>query len=435
MLKINQIGKQLFGILLFVCFYLFAAPDSTFAEFASIHGFAEEAFALRVSEGQLTKHDSFNMAETRLQLKGAYIFSSDDIFSRWQSVFRYKGDFIADAYFGGKTDFQMREASFSFRPANFLDIKLGRQVLTWGTGDYLFINDVFPKDYVSFYIGRDDEYLKKPSDAIKLSFYPKAVNVDFVVMPIFEPNTLPGGDRLAFFDSFRQGIAGRNSDRDLLEPAVQAENFEYAARFYRNFGSTEAAVYLFRGFDKMPRSYKSEANRQLYYQRQDVFGASLRGPFMGGIANIEGGYLRSPEDPEGDNRLIENSMFKLLAGYEKDLGNDLKLGLQYYYEQKLDYSDYADSLMPGDFIWDKHRHLLTQRLTKLFRNQTVAVVFFNFYSPSDRDGYVRFSVSYDLTDQWKLVAGINMPWGEDEHTDFSQMKKNKNIYFRLRYSF
>jgi hypothetical protein len=63
------------------------------------------------------------------------------------------------------------------------------------------------------------------------------------------------------------------------------------------------------------------------------------------------------------------------------------------------------------------------------------VSFFNFYSPSDQDGNVRFSVSYDITDQWKIAAGTNIPWGQDEHTDFAQMKKNKNIYVRIRYSF
>ncbi len=48
-----------------------------------------------------------------------------------------------------------------------VNLKIGRQVFTWGTGDYLFINDLFPKDYESFYIGRDDEYLKRPSEAVK----------------------------------------------------------------------------------------------------------------------------------------------------------------------------------------------------------------------------------------------------------------------------
>ncbi|MFA5039503.1 MAG: hypothetical protein WC732_07475 [Candidatus Omnitrophota bacterium] len=410
---------------------LFAKPGR--AEWTGLHGFAEQAFGLRLNDDKLTKRKTYNMLEQRLQLKSSYVFSQGPL-SRWQGFFQWKGDFTLDEYFGEKTDFELREAFLNLNPEPFLDMKVGRQVLTWGTGDYLFINDVFPKDYVSFYIGRDDEYLKKPSDALRLSFYPQPANVDIVISR-FAPNDMPEGDRLSFFDPFQGQIAGRTVDRVLLEPSRQAENLEYAGRIYRNFASTEAALYVFRGFDKIARSYKNEALRQLYYERQDVFGASLRGPFGGGVASVEGAYVRSPEDPHGDNRLIENSMVKLMAGYEKDLGGDLKIGFQYYYEQKLDYGAYARSLQPGDFLWDEHRHLLTQRLTKLFKGQTVAVSLFNFYSPSDHDGYLRLSVSYDLSDRWKLVAGANLPWGEDDWTEFGQMKKNKNIYFRARLSF
>ncbi len=414
---------------------LAALTEPSFAELSSWHGFIEGAMGLRVSDDKPTKHKSYNMAEERLQLKNQYAFEGDNLLSRWQGIFRFKGDLTVDEYFGGKTGSELREANLSFTPAGFMDVKIGRQVLTWGTGDYLFINDVFPKDYVSFYMVRDDEYLKKKSDALKLSFFTKIVNIYFVAMPHFVPNTIPEGDRLSFFDSFQGGIAGRDSDRDLASPGEEARNFEYALRLYRNFGSAEAELYLYRGFDKMPRSYNNEAARQLYYERQDVFGASLRGPFLGGIANAEAGYAHSPEDPRGDNRLIENSSAKFLVGYEKDLGHDLKAGVQYYYEQKLDYAAYKRALLPQDFFWDESRHLITQRVTKLFKNQTVMVSLFNFYSPSDRDGYARASVSYDINDQWKLVAGVNLPWGEGEQTDFAQMKKNKNVYARVRYSF
>jgi hypothetical protein len=291
-----------------------------------------------------------------------------------------------------------------------MDAKFGRQVLTWGTGDYLFINDLFPKDYESFFTGRGDEYLKKPSDAFKLSVYPSWGNIDFMAAR-FTANTTATGDRLSFFDSFQGGIAGRNSDRHLIEPPLQASNNEYALRLYRHIGSYELALYSFSGFNKNPDSYKDETTRQMFYRRMDAYGASLRGPFWGGIGSAEFGYDNSLQDPDGNNRLIENSMVKFLSGYEKDLGNDLKVGFQYFYEQRLDDDNYTENLLAGDFIFDESRHLLTQRLTRLYKNQTVTISLFNFYSPTDKDGYVRPLVSYDVTDQWKLAFGANLPWG------------------------
>jgi hypothetical protein len=414
---------------------IFSASLARAAEMPEGHGFIEQAYGGRISRDTLTKHRDYNMLEQRFQLKTRYAVPGENWLSQGNSVLTYKGDFVLDEYFETTGSYEAREFHLAFSPAQMVDIKVGRQVLTWGTGDYLFINDLFPKDYVSFYIGRDDEYLKKPSDALRVSLYPKGTNIDFVVIPHFMPNTLPEGERLSFFDSFQGGISGRMSERNAVKPALQAENFQYALRIYRNFGSTEGALYCYRGFDPSPRSYLDEVHRQLFYERLDVYGASLRGPFAGGIAHAETGYYRSRQDADGRNRLIENSMMKGLVGYEKDLGHDLKVGAQYLYEQKLDHEAYTSALAPNDYFWDQYRHLLTQRVTKLFKNQTVMLGVFNFWSPSDRDGYARLSCAYDMTDQWKLTVGVNIPWGEDQITDFGMMQKNKNVFVRMRYSF
>lgn len=421
------------AILLVVLGVCGVAAIPSWAEMPEVQGFVETAYGFKPGHDN-TKHDDFNLLEQRLQLKSLYFFEGDHYLADKGGMLNVKGDITLDGYFGGKTKGELRELNLSFSPLSSFDAKAGRQVLTWGTGDYLFINDMFPKDYVSFFVGRDDEYLKKPSDAIKLSYYPEKFSADIIVMT-FEPNTFAKGDRLSFFDSFQGGIAGVNSDRQLLEPPFQLSNNEYALRLYRHFGSNEAALYYFRGFDKSPRSYKDELNRQLYYEPLDVYGASIRGPFAGGIGNAEVGYARSREDSNGDNRLIQNSMFKGMLGYSRDLGNDLSVGLQYYYEQILDYGEYKANLLATDYFWDQHRHVITQRITKLFKNQTVTVSFFNFYSPSDRDGYVRSSIGYDITDQWNVTVGCNVPWGEDEQTEFGQMTHNNNIFARIRYSF
>lgn len=412
---------------------LWPVPRASAAQLPEIHGFVEADAGVTLDSGN-TKHDDYNLLEQRVQLKSTVFFSGDHYLAEKGGVFNVKGDFTLDEYFGGKTGFELRELNLGLTPLDILDVKAGRQVLTWGTGDYLFINDLFPKDYVSFFAGRDDEYLKKPSDALRLSLYPSWGNLEAVVMA-FEPNTTAKGDRLTFYDALQGGIAGRESERELLEPARQADNLEYALRYYRNVGSNELALYYFRGFDKNPTSIKSIAERQLFYRRLDVYGWSLRGPVAGGIGNAEFGYARSREDGDGSDRLIENSQLKMMAGYSKDLGNDLKLGLQYQFEKRLDYAAYTAALQPGDLLLDEYRHLLTQRVTKQFLNQTLTLSLFNFYSPSDKDGYVRPVVSYDWTDQWKLTLGANIPWGDDDYTEFGQMKENKNVYVRVRYSF
>jgi len=422
-------------ILIFPILLLFTSPALAVTingKLPPIHGFLESDYGYKF-KNDTTEKDEYNLLEQRLQLKTRYYpkwFLAD-----WDSEVFFRGDFTVDEYFSGKTDFDLREFYTQFSPNGSTDVKIGRQVFTWGTGDYLFINDVFPKDYVSFFLGRDDEYLKAPSDGARVSFYNKLANLDLVVIPFFQPNTIAKGDRLSFLDTFQKGIAGTNSDRRLIEPPNQLNNTEYALRLHRTFNSYEAAVYYFYGFYEMPRGYKNETNKELFYPPLNVYGASLRGPFLMGIGNIEIGYYDSRDDRKGDDRLIENSSFKLLTGYEKDMGNDFRIGVQYLYEEILDYDNYREALLVQDYRWDEYRHLLTLRLTKLLWAQTLHLGFFTFYSPSDEDTYLRPTVSYDVNDHLTTTLGANLIWGKDDSTEFGQMERDSNIYFRLRYSF
>ncbi len=434
--KVKEQGKMKKIFVLFLIGQMLFCPSLWAiiinSKLPAVHGFMETDYGYKFKK-DTTKRSSYNLLEQRLQLKTRYY--PKWFLSNWNSEVFFRGDWTVDEYFGGKTDFDLREFYTQFSPLNSVDVKIGRQVFTWGTGDYLFINDVFPKDYVSFFAGRDDEYLKSPSDGARISFYNHIANLDMVIIPVFRPNIISKGDRLSFFDSFQGGIAGRNSDRRLVEPPNQFNNTEYALRIYRTFSDYELAFYYFYGFYEMPMGYLNEANRELFYPRLNVYGMSLRGPFLGGIGNIETGYYDSRNDRKGNNRLIENSSFKLLAGYEKDMGNDFRIGIQYLYEETLNYGDYRKALLPQDFRWDEYRHLFTLRLTKLLWSQTLHLGLFTFYSPSDEDTYIRPTVSYDVNDHLTATLGANLIWGKDDITEFGQMERNSNIYFRIRYSF
>ncbi len=399
-----------------------------------VHGFIEAAGGARISNSGGARHDHLSLLETRIQLKKRHFFNNGYLAEK-SGILDVKVEGLVDGYFPGKTSGTVRELNLALTPFSVMDLKIGRQILTWGTGEYIFINDMFPKDYIAFFSGREDEYLKKPSDAVRLGLYSDTVNIDAAVIPLFEPNTIADGDRLSFYDAFQGGIAGESSDRFLAEPSHRFDHMEYAVRAFRTVGRYELAGYAFCGFYKNPVGYEDEAARRLFYPRVNVYGASARGPVMEGIGSIETGYYDSRDDARGDNRLIENSMWKWMTGYIQDLGQDFTVGVQYLFEQRLDYGRYEDNLLSGDVRFDEYRHLLTQSITKLFKNQTVRWSVFHFYSPSDRDGYLRSSIAYDMTDSWTLTVGCHVPWGEEDHTEFGQMKKNQNVYVRVRYLF
>jgi len=391
----------------------------------SAHGFLEGAAGVRLTDNPSQPKDA-TLGEGRLQVELSQEGPAD-------SRLFFKADLIGDAV-EERGDADLREFYLDLSPAQVLDIRAGRQILTWGTGDLIFINDLFPKDFVSFFIGRSLEYLKLGNDAVKFSLYPGPFSLDLVAVPQFTPSEIPKEERLSFFNPFANRIAAPGESLSTRKPAATLENTELALRLYRTFGSYEGVLYGFRGFFKEPVGI-DPAERTLIFPKLSAYGASLRGPFLQGIASVEFGYYDSREDRTGTNPLIENSSLKYLLGYERELRTDFTVRAQYYLEQMLDYGAYKASLPAGAPEKKEYRHLLFLRLTRFLRYQTVELSFIGFFSPSDEDGLVNPQVSYKITDRLSVASGANVFFGKKDFTQFGQLDKDDNLYLRLRASY
>jgi len=389
-----------------------------------LHGFLDARGGLRTQEDPHESKDA-TLGETRLQL---HLSKALD----W-AKFRIKSDFLYDGVVEG-ANVDLREANAVFTPFEFMDLKVGRQILTWGTGDYIFINDLFPKDYNSFFIGRDDEYLKAPSDALKVSFYTKALNLDFVYTPKFNPDRFIDGERLSYFNPQLGRLAGQDAVISPLKRDEWFEDSEIALRLYRDIKGYGLALYGYNGFWKSPVGFDPQAGKATF-SRLSVYGFSARGKAWEGIGNFEIGYFDSQDDRSGDNPFTPNSQFRFLAGYEQELAKDFTMGVQYYLELMLNYGAYKRTLTPGSEAADEYRHVITLRLTKLLMYQNLKLSLFTFYSPSDQDGYVRPNIHYRINDQWSAETGANIFFGGKDYTFFGQFKHNTNVYLGLRWSF
>jgi hypothetical protein len=86
-------------------------------------------------------------------------------------------------------------------------------------------------------------------------------------------------------------------------------------------------------------------------------------------------------------------------------------------------------------VRDRHRHVITLLLTRLLMNQNLELTLSSYYSPSDRDAYLRPHVLYKYSDRVTLETGANIFFGETPRTFFAQFEDNTNIYSAVRYSF
>ncbi len=391
----------------------------------SIHGFVEGAYGGRIQTNSLLEKRDYTLNETRLQLKLSHYSETGEFFSAI--------DLLGDNIDGGMQTL-IKEAYFQFAFGEKADMKVGRQILTWGTGDLLFINDLFPKDYISFFIGREDQYLKLPSDAVKIGFFTDKLNIDLIGIPFVSNDRLPNGERLSYFNPLAGGTVGTGNVPKTILPDEKINNAEFAARVYRYFGSFQGTGYLFRGFYKDPMGMNPVLGA-MYYPELSAYGASIRGPLKSGIISLEYGYYDSREDRDGNDPMIPNSQHRYMAGYEKQWWTDFTLGMQYYGELMTNYDKYANTLPPGAPEMDELRQVFTTRLTQMLHYQTVGLSMFAFYSPTDEDWHIRPSISYKYSDEVSLSIGGNFFGGNNQYTLFGQFEDNNNLYARFRYFF
>ena len=404
-----------------------AAEDSTrpgLRDRLALHGFWETRVGIRTQPDPAQSKDT-PLAESRLQLETLRNWGPVELGAK------------ADVYLDGVLEqaaFDLRQLQLTWSPLDNVDLRVGRQTLTWGTGDLIFINDLFPKDWQSFLSGRDEEYLKAPSDAIRVGLFTDWVNVNFVYTPQFDPDRFITGERISYFNPIKGRTSGSDEQADCNAPSTWFQDDEFALRLYRNVGAYELAIYAYSGYWKSPGGQRFPP-MQVTFPKLNVYGASLRGTVGKGIGNIEVGYYDSRQDRGGYNVFVNNSEFRLLVGYEQELAKELTGGFQYYLEHMMDYDDYRDSLLFFMDPRDEDRHLFTARLTKLLMNQDLTVSLFAFYSPSDGDMYLRPKATYKVNDTWTMEGGANVFWGIARHSFFGQFEDNTNVYASVRASF
>ncbi len=367
---------------------------------------------LAESRVQLQREDTFARVATRLQLDGVIDEVSGDLFGR------------------------VRELSVSFPVGDALNIRMGRQILTWGTGDLLFINDLFSKDWRSFFGGRDLKYLKAPSDAIKISYFTSWANLDLVWSPRFDSDRYLTGEVFSFFSPLTGALYGAPPRLHAHAPKQD----EWAWRLSEEWRNTEWALYGYRGFFKRPLGVAAQSvNASLilvpFFPKLSVIGASARRAVAQGIGWIEVGRYHSREDNSGKDPLIPNSQDRFLLGYEQELLPKLTSSVQIYLEHQRQYRSLINGALQPQFEPEEWRQVVTLRLSYRLMQEKLHLHWFSFYSPSDKDYYLLPSLNYRFSDQLQFDSGLNLFGGSDNHTFFAQLEENSNLYGRVTWYF
>jgi len=418
-MNINKMKK--FTLTIFTLIMLISVSVS--AENIAFNGFVQGNYAANL-DGPNPDGKDFKWAEERLQLK----VSAD----KGPFYFFLKTDVSYD-HIDNEDDLEFRDAYLDYLSGSW-DLRLGRQIITWGTGDLIFINDIFPKDYEAFFSGRPMEYLKTGSDAIKIGIYPSFASAELVIIPIFEPNNFPLNSRFRMFDPMPSV-----TKRDKKKPSTSLENTEIALRIYRDIAGFDTSLYFYRGFFRQqslfPDSLSAPTMLTLSHPELSVYGASIQGRAMDGIISMETGFYDSREDRSGTDPFVPNQNVKYLLGYQRQLWEDFTTGVQYYVLYMLNHEEYKGSLPMGFPEEREWQDLITVRLTHLFLHQTLKFSFFSFWSLSDGDYMLIPEVKYNFTDNIWAALGANIFGGGEAWNQFGSLDENDNVNVQMRYEF
>ncbi len=412
---------------LFIIIIFVFTTVTAYAEDITFHGFVQGNISARI-----TGNETIDSAEGGDYLSGEERLRGEITGSAESTAFTLKADLVHDSV-SDEDNIDIREGYMDYRSDNY-DLRIGRQIITWGAGDLLFINDTYPKNYSALFSGQPLEYLKIGSDAVKLSVYSDMISADLVIIPFFEPYQLPDSNRFFLFNPMPEL---ENVTEEI--PREEIENSEIALRLYRQMGRFDTSFYLYKGFFKLPAMKTddpvSPTTVILFYPKVAVYGFSIQGAFADGVLSIEGGYYDSLDDRKGDDPTISNSSAKYILGYSKQIWTDFTAGVQYYGEYMQDYNRYEESF-PASFPKSDQLHqLITVRLTQMLKYNTLRLGLFTFYSPDEEDYFVIPEARYNITDSLWTSIGVNIFGGKDSRTFFGQFDKNDNVFATIRYEF
>lgn len=331
----------------------------------------------------------------------------------------------------GQFDLELREAYVDYAVGPW-DFRLGRQIATWGVGDLLFVSDIFPKDWSSFFTGRPLEYLKVGMDGLRVRRSGERLQAEFFVLPGFEPDVPLTADRFFFYDPLA-AITNRVEER----PERKFDHAELALRVSGRLADFEVAFHAYRGYWRTPsaRPDNLAAPTQLTvrYPKLAVYALSGQGNALDGVVSFEAGYHDSREDRDGSDPSTPNSQWRALAGYQRQLGEETTLGVQYYGELMTDDAAYGRTLPATFAAQRRYRDTVTLRLEQWLRHQTLRLSLFTFISPADADYLIQPLVSYNVSDELTATLTGNIFGGRKRTTMLGALDQNDNLALSVRY--
>ncbi len=379
-----------------------------------LNGFVDTYHALQLrSPQQIMSSRTRARLEMRANYGEASLFSSVNL--AYNSIIKDQtGAFLREAYF----DYAGR----------FLEVKAGRQIVTWGVADGLRITDLIsPMDYTEF-MANDYDDIRVPVNAINLKYPGESFSAEVVFVPVPEYFVLPTSD-----DNPWQMTAPNGMQMDLSgTPAKRIKNSEVGGRLRFFLENLDFSLTALHTYNKSPVTIASFNPQQ---QTAVIKGIYEPMNVVGGDVSIPAGEIVIRGEMAvyfGEPIALKNAMdywfrksFNGLIGIDWYAGNNWTIMAQYMHKVIMDYRDVLGT--------EQNTSMITARISKEVLNNTLKFSVYGMFDVDNVGFYVRPAADYLLSDQITLSLGAD--WLGGRRGTFKTYKKNTQIWVKGKYFF
>ena len=331
---------------------------------------------------------------------------------------------VLDTY---EKEFELRQAYVLGSPFKMLDIKLGRQIVVWGTSDYIRVTDVLnPLDQRDPGL-TDLEDLRLPLTMSRMDIYLGDISLSAIAVheQRFDKNPPFGSD---FYPLATALPKEKNREH-------KWDNTEWAGSLKVTFENSDISFYHARmSNDKTHMVLLSPFHTPPIYMdhaRMNMTGTATQLVMGNWIVKAEAAYF--------NGLCFFNRPDKTFSRW------DALLGVEYFgfkntiisLELVNRHINNFDTLLeqtPDYAVENDSQAVL--RISKDFLNETLTLVFLgSIFGPDAKNGsFQRYSMEYDFTDAWSLLTGF-IDYQSGDKIEMKNIGKNDRIFLKLKYNF
>ncbi len=379
-----------------------------------LNGFVDSYHAL-----QLQSPHKIMSSRTRLRLEMRANYGEASLFSSvnlaYNSLIKEQsGAFLREAYFdyAGK----------------YLEVKAGRQIVTWGVADGLRITDLIsPMDYTEF-MANDYDDIRVPVNAINLKYPGESFSAELVLVPVPEYFVIPTSD-----DNPWQMTAPNGMQMDLSgTPEKHIKNSEVGTRLRFFLENLDFSLTALRTFNKSPvtiASFDPESKSVVIkgiYKPMYVLGGDFSIPVGEFVVRGEmAGYFGEPIALNDSRRYRLRKTFNALFGLDWYAGDNWTFMVQYMHKIIMDYRK--------ELGMDQNTSMVTARISKEVLNNTLKLSVYGMYDVDNVSFYIRPAADYLLNDQITLSLGADILGGR--RGTFKTYEDNTQIWVKGKFFF